>query len=387
MRIGVLSWESLYTLQVGGLGVVATRLCEELAKVGHEVYMFTRGAPGQPSYMYINGVNYYICEFDPGMNCMQFAYNMSMSMVKTLREVEKYEGKFDVIHGHDWMVVDALDKLKKERYPVVLTFHSTEYGRNGSKFGDWWEFREISKKEWWGGQISDVVTTVSNAMKGELNWLYKVPMNKIEVIPNAVDPAKYQLNVDPAEIKKRYGIDPSSPLIHFVGRMEYQKGPDLLVEAIPKVLESHPQAMFVFSGSGGMKGYLEQRARELGVSHAVKFLGFVPYREFLEILNACDIVCLPSRNEPFGIALLEAWAAGKPVVATDVGGLGENIENFVDGVKVFPWPDSIAWGINYLLESEDGREFVARGGREKVKKFSWANSLAKLLKVYERVLG
>jgi len=212
-------------------------------------------------------------------------------------------------------------------------------------------------------------------------------MNKIEVIPNAVDPAKYQLNVDPAEVKKRYGIDPSSPVIHFVGRMEYQKGPDLLVEAIPKVLEAHPQARFIFSGSGGMKGYLEQRARELGISHATRFLGFVPYREFLEILNACDIVCLPSRNEPFGIALLEAWAAGKPVVATDVGGLGENIENFVDGVKVFPWPESIAWGINYLLESADGREFVARGGREKVKKFSWANSLAKLLKVYERVLG
>ena len=385
MRIAVLSWESLYTIQVGGLSVVATGLAENLAKAGHEVYFFTRRAPGQSQYLFINGVHYYTCQFDLGQNSLAFAYNMSKSMVGGLHEVEKYRGEFDIIHGHDWLVVEALHDLKNEGYPVILTFHSTEYGRNGGNFGDWWEFREISGKEWYGGFIADRVTTVSSAMKKELNWLYSIPLEKIDVIPNAIDPTKYKLNIDIGKIKKSYGVRPSAPTVQFIGRMEYQKGPDILVEAIPKVLANRRDVRFIFAGSGGMRGYLERRASELGVAYATRFLGFVPYWNFLELLNSCDIVCLPSRNEPFGIALLEAWAAGKPVVAADVGGLGENIENFVDGVKVYLNPDSVAWGINYLLNHSAALERLGAKGREKVKEFSWSNIVDKLLKVYSSV--
>jgi glycosyltransferase involved in cell wall biosynthesis len=135
-----------------------------------------------------------------------------------------------------------------------------------------------------------------------------------------------------------------------------------------------------------MKNYLEKRVQELNVAHAVRFLGFVPHWEFLELLNACDIVCLPSRNEPFGIALLEAWAAEKPVVATDVGGLGENIDNFINGVKVYVNPDSVAWGINYLLNSPGEMHKIALEGSKKVLKFSWRNIINKLINVYNMVL-
>jgi len=386
LRIAILAWETLYTVQVGGLGIVATRFAEELAKAGHDVYIFTRGAPGQPQYLSINGVNYFICKFNMGENPLQFAHNMSNSMVEGLHEVEKHEGKFDIVHGHDWLVVDALHELKKDGHHSVLTYHSTEYGRNGNTFGDWWEFREISGKEWYGGYIADRVTTVSHVMKGELNWLYKVPIEKIDVISNAVDPVKHKLKVDPGRVKEKYGIHPLAPVVQFIGRMEYQKGPDLLVQAIPKVLAKRWDVKFVFSGGGLMESYLRHLAEDLGVAHATRFLGFVPYWQFLELLNSCDIVCLPSRNEPFGIALLDAWAAGKPVVAADVGGLCENIENFVDGVKVYPNPESIAWGINYLLGSPDAIKVIAEGGKEKVKQFSWNNALNKLLNTYQLAL-
>jgi len=194
------------------------------------------------------------------------------------------------------------------------------------------------------------------------------------VIPNGIDPKEFKLNVDPGRVKERYGIHPLAPVVLFVGRLEYQKGADILLEAIPKVLANRWDVKFVFTGQGAMREYLIWRANELGVSHAVLFLGFVPHWEFLELLNACDIVSLPSRNEPFGIALLEAWAAEKPVVATDVGGLRENIENFKDGVKVYVNPDSVAWGINYLLG-------------EKVKRFSWKESIRKLMGTYSKILG
>ncbi|MEM2882389.1 MAG: glycosyltransferase family 4 protein [Candidatus Bathyarchaeia archaeon] len=385
MRIALLSWESSYTIQVGGLAAAVSGLAEGLAKAGHEVYLFTRRAPGQPHYMHINLVHYYGCSFDWGQNILALAYNMSKAMVENLRFVERYVGKFDIIHGHDWLVVDALHDLKGDGYPLILTFHSTEYGRRGGSFGDWWEFKEISGKEWYGGYIADRITTVSNHMKNELNWLYNVPLDKIEVVPNGIDPSLFKLNVDPGRIKERYGIHPLAPLIIFVGRMEYQKGPDLLLEAIPKVLGNRWDAKFIFIGDGGMRNYLEGRANELGVGHAVKFLGFVPHPQYLEILNSCDIVCLPSRNEPFGMTLLEAWAAGRPIVATDVGGFGENIDNFNNGVKVYTNPESVAWGINYLLNSPEAMKRISERGEEKVRNFSWENVAKKMENIYSKV--
>ncbi|MEM2863653.1 MAG: glycosyltransferase family 4 protein [Candidatus Bathyarchaeia archaeon] len=112
----------------------------------------------------------------------------------------------------------------------------------------------------------------------------------------------------------------------------------------------------------------------------------MPHWEYLELLNSCDILCFPSRNEPFGIVLLEAWAAGKPVVASDVGGLGENIENFIDGVKVYVNPESVAWGINHLLNSPEAMRKVAEGGAIKVKNFDWRILARKLKNTYLSVL-
>jgi len=357
-----------------------------LAKLGWEVHFFTRRAIGQPEYMYINGVHYHTCLFDPGGNSLAFAYNMSKAMVRCLREVERYMGKFNLVHGHDWLLVDALHELKGDGYPIVLSFHSTEYGRHGGVFGDWWEFKEISGKEWYGGYIADRVTTVSHYMRDELNRLYRIPLDKVDVIPNGIDPDDYRLKVDPGRIKEKYGIHPLAPVILFTGRLVYQKGPDLLVEAIPKVLANRWDARFIFAGEGDMKDHLEARARELGVAQSTTFLGYVPHWEYLELLNSSDILCFPSRNEPFGLVLLEAWAAGKPVVASDVGGLGENIENFTDGIKVYVNPDSVAWGINYLLNSPEAMRKIAEGGAAKVKNFEWKILAGKLKDTYLTVL-
>ncbi len=387
MKIAFLVWESLRSIRVGGLATVATNLAEELAKRGHEIHIFTRADKGQTDYAYINGVHYHRVVFDPGPNILAFAHNMSKAMVTSLHETEKYRGKFDIINGHDWHVVDALHDLKQEGYLLVLTYHSTEYGRNGGAFGDWWEFGEISGKEWYGGLICDRITTVSTSMMNELNWLYKIPIEKIDVIPNAIDPRKHRVHVDPGRVKEKYGIHPLAPVVLFMGRIEYQKGPDLLVEAIPRVLSNRWDVKFIFVGGGGMRSYLEHRANEIGVGHATRFLGKVPLWQYLESLNSGDIVCIPSRNEPFGIVLLEAWVTGKPVIATDMGGLGDNIENFVDGIKVYPNYESIAWGINYLLDNPDAMKQVIEGGREKVKQFSWDNTLSKLLNTYRSILN
>jgi hypothetical protein len=169
--LAIFSWESLYTIQVGGLGVAVTMLAEELARQGHEVSYFTRGAPGQPQYMHINGVDYHALQVDPSPSSYSFSLDMSGTMVESLHAVERHSGRFDLIHGHDWLVVDALQRLKAEGRSVVMTYHSTEFGRNGGRFGEWAASKNISDRERYAGEIANQVTTVSHHMLDELGSL------------------------------------------------------------------------------------------------------------------------------------------------------------------------------------------------------------------------
>ena len=378
------SWETAYSIRTGGLALAVTGMAKALAAKGHEVHLFTRMGDMQGDYDQIDGVNYHRCVFNPGWNLLEYAWNSCQAMIGRFYKVEETVGKFDIIHGHDWHVVDAMNELKNKGYRIVQSYHSTEFGRAGNKMGDWWEFKKVSEKEWYGGYIANRVTTVSGVLKDELKWLYQMPDWKIDVVPNGIYPEKYFKKVDPGRVKEKYGIHPLNPTILFIGRMDLQKGPDLLVEAIPHVLWHRPDAKFIMIGDGGLRLHLEWRVRDLGVSHAVRFFGSAPFETLVDALNASDIVCIPSRNEPFGIVLLEAWAAGKAVVATDVGGLRENIENFVDGVKVFTYPESIAWGINYMIDDPNRVQLLGANGKKKAEeKFSWQAAAEKLLSTYQ----
>ncbi len=387
LRVAMFSWESMHSVRTGGLAPATTGLAEALGKKGHEVHFFTRIGEGQKGDEVINSVHYHRCPFNPGNNILEYAWNMGEAMKGGFYYIEK-EGRFDVLHGHDWHIVDALAGIKNEKgYPFLLTYHSTEYGRNGGAFGDWWEFKEISGKEWYGGYISDRVSTVSHTMKNEIMGLYNVPDWKIGVIPNGIHVKRYRRKVDPGRIKERHGIHPLAPMALYIGRMVMQKGPDILLEAVPRVLAHRGDAVFVFAGEGDMRSSLEHRARELGVEHAVRFLGYVPDDVHLELLNACDFVVMPSRNEPFGLVLLEAWSAGKLVIATDLGGPGENIDNFINGIKVYPNPESIAWGINYLINDAHGVKWMGENARKKAMKvFDWSAIADMTLKVYGKLL-
>lgn len=387
LKIAMLSWESLYSIRVGGLAEAVTNLSRALSDLGHEVHLFTRSDEGQFDYEFVDGIHVHRCSFPLSDNIIELADNMCGEIVTRIQDVEERTDSFDIIHGHDWMTVDALHNLGGQGYPCVLTYHSTEFARNGGVFGDWWEFHEISNKEWYGGYVSDIVTTVSSALKDELTWLYDIPESKIRVIPNGGRIDKYKKDVDPGEVKKRYGIHPLAPVILFVGRLEYQKGPDLLVEAVPHILDHRWDAKILIAGKGGMRDYLERMIEDLGVSDSVSLLGFIPDEEYKEVLNASDIVCIPSRNEPFGLVLFEAWDAEKAVVATNVGGLEENIENFVDGIKVYPYPESIAWGINYIIDDPEGVKKLGRRGKEKLESLTWSMVADDYEELYEELLG
>jgi glycosyltransferase involved in cell wall biosynthesis len=387
MRIAMLSWESMHSICVGGVGVHVTELAAALERKGHEVHVFTRMGPGQPHYERIDGVHHHRCPFDLQPNFVDEINNMCRSFVHHLYQAEDYMGAaFDVVHAHDWLAGNALIWIKQGRgRKSILTLHSTEYGRCGNNFWQGQSAR-IREQERSATYWADRVIAVSNHLRGEVMWMYEVPQWKAATIYNGVNVRNYDGMIDPWEVKRGYQIGPMDPTVLFSGRMVFQKGPDLLVRAIPFILKFYPNAKFIFAGDGEMRGQVENTARQMGVAHATRFLGFQQNGRLTNLYKACDVVCVPSRNEPFGIVLLEAWSCGKPVVSTINGGPAEFVWHEVNGLKVYASPESIAWGLGTLFTNFEWARWMGGNGRVAVEAaFSWDTIADQVLGVYGSV--
>lgn len=383
MRIALLSWESLHSIHVGGVAAHVTELAAALERKGHEVHVLTRMGPGQPQYERIDGVHYHRCPFHPARDFVEEIKSMCRSFVHYLFETEDYIGPFDIVHAHDWLAANAMIWIQQGRQRRgVLTIHSTEYGRCGNHFYGGQSVR-IQEQERAGAHVAERVITVSGSLKKEVQWMYEVPDWKFRVVYNGVNTHNFDGFIDSAEVRRRYSIGPIDPMVLFAGRMVAQKGPDILMEAIPHLLRVHPRAKFLFAGEGDMGGAVERRAHQLGVSHATRFVGFQQNGTLVNLYKACDVVCVPSRNEPFGIVILEAWSAGKPVVSTVNGGPQEFISHNVNGLKVQANEDSIGWGLGTIFTNFEWARWMGRNGRIAAETaFSWDRIADQTLEAY-----
>ena len=383
MRIALLSWETLHSIPVGGVAVHVSELAAALERKGQDVHVFTRMGQGQREYEYIDGIHYHRCPFPLNANFATEIDDMCRSFTYHVFRTEDFIGPFDVIHAHDWLAAHAMIWIRQGRQrKSIFTMHSTEYGRCGNEFYNG-QSEYIRTCERAGAHWSDKTITVSHSLKKEVMWMYEVPDWKISVIFNGVNLHQFDGWIDPKMVRRRYGIGPMDPVILFVGRMVFQKGPDLLIEAIPSVLGSYPHAKFVFMGDGEMKPHVQWRAEQLGIAHATRFLGVKSGWELADIFKASDAICIPSRNEPFGIVVLEAWSAGKPVIATVNGGPRELIWHAVTGLTIYPNPESIAWGVKTLFSNFEWARWMGANGRVAVEKaYTWNSVADSVLSVY-----
>ncbi len=386
MRIALFSWETLHSIAVGGVGVHVSELAAALQRRGHEVHVFTRIGPGQLHYELIHGVHYHRCGFRLNPNFVDEINDMCRSFVHVCYAVEDNVGKFDVVHAHDWLASNAAVWVKEGRgRKAVLTMHSTEYGRNGNRFLGGQSHR-VQDHERHGTYCADRVITVSNQLKAEIGWLYNVPDHKTQMIYNGVNSTVFDYDVDAGAIKAKYQIGPLDPTVLFVGRMVVQKGPDILMQTLPSVLRYYPHVKYVFAGDGHMRGDVYAAAQRMGVAHAVRMLGDRRGRDLHDLFKACDVVAVPSRNEPFGIVILEGWSAHKPVVSTKRGGPAEFVWHGVNGLQVDDTPDSVAWGLGTLLSDHERCRWMGRNGRAAVDAaFSWDTIAAQTEEVYASV--
>jgi glycosyltransferase involved in cell wall biosynthesis len=386
MRIAFLSWESLHSITIGGVGAHVTELATALARKGHQVHVFTRRAPGQCGHDLVENVHYHRCTYVAHHNFVDDINNMCRAFVDRVFEVEDFIGHFDIVHAHDWLTANAMIWIKQGRgHKCLLTIHSTEYARCGNTFRSG-RSQRIRDQERAGTYWADRVIAVSGATKKEIMQIYGVPDSKISVIYNGVVPQLFDLTTDPGIDKKQYNIGPMDPTVLFCGRLTLQKGPDLLIEAIPSILRSNANAKFIFAGDGDMRGSLESRARQLGVANAIRFLGYRNGKELIHLFKLAEVVCVPSRNEPFGIVVIEAWSAHKPVVVTQIGGPAEYVEHEVNGLKIYPNPDSVICGVRTMFSDFDRARRMGHNGRKAVEeRFTWDTIVEQTLTVYHEI--
>jgi glycosyltransferase involved in cell wall biosynthesis len=199
-----------------------------------------------------------------------------------------------------------------------------------------------------------------------------VMTEKLFVVPTAVDNRFLSVVRSPQAL-----------VIGYVGRLESVKGCDVLLVAFSRILRNYPSARLIMVGDGTLRNELTRLSKSLGLENSVEFTGFVPFPEIPSYLSRFSILVLPSRSEGMPNALLQAMAAGLPVVATRVGGIPEIVEDHVEGLLVEPnSPDDLAKAINELMSSES--LCLTLGQNAKAKAANYSDD--RIIRIYESLL-
>jgi glycosyltransferase involved in cell wall biosynthesis len=211
---------------------------------------------------------------------------------------------------------------------------------------------------------------------------YRLPAAQIVVIPNGIDPAGFVPERPPAATRAALGLPSEARLIGLVGRLTRQKGPDVLIAALPALVSAWPQLRCLFVGDGVLGEELRRQAESRAVGPHCVFLG--PRRDVADLVAILEVVVLPSRSEGLPFALLEAMALAKPVVATRVGGSSEVVDDGRTGLLVPPEdPAALAQALRWLLNRPAEAAAMGRRGRERVvREFSLGHSVGALQELY-----
>ena len=387
MKILMLTWEYPPRI-VGGIARVVHDLSKRLIKDGHDVTVITYKDGEMPEYENDKGVNVYRIEnymIHPN-NFIDWIMQMNFNMIAKANELIANGEKFDVIHAHDWLVAYAAKTLKQSyNIPLISTIHATEAGRNSGIHDE--VQRYINDTEWLLTYESSEVIVNSNYMKCELQRLFGLPFEKINVVPNGININNFNGIERDYEFRRQYAMD-NEKIILYVGRLVYEKGVQNLISAMPKILNGYNDSKLVIVGKGGMYDELKNQANAMGIGHKIYFTGYLNSKEVQKIYKCADVAVFPSTYEPFGIVALEAMLAGVPAVVSDVGGLDEIINHGIDGMKSYAGnSNSIADSVLTLLYDHKLCANISKNAKAKVKEqFNWNKIAQDTHFIYEKAI-
>jgi glycosyltransferase involved in cell wall biosynthesis len=376
MRIAMIGWE-YPPFKAGGLATHCYGLTRSLADNNTKVYFFMpktkHSTNSDKKNLVIKEVGETeIFPYDRpddkaiGGKFFEAVDRYNQLVVARVKAVAKAEGRFDLIHAHDWLTMKAASVLKEELgMPMVLTIHSTEYDRSGWLYPNQW-FIDIERE---GMQKADKIIAVSQFTKRVCVEKYGINPDKITVVHNAVYPLE--------EGHKK-------EIVLFLGRLTIQKGAEFFLRAAQKVKDFEPDTKFVVAGTGDMLPRLISQAIDLGISDRTIFTGRLTEDEVKHIYGISSVYVMPSVSEPFGITALEAISAGTPTIASKTAGFSEAFKNCL---RVDFWDtDEMANKIISLLRYDPLHRTLANEGKHEIDLFTWDRVAENTLDVYREVI-
>jgi len=376
MPVLLISWEYPPVIE-GGLGRHVRKLSEHLVADGVEVHVLTRGGGRLPAEDERHGVIVHRVrepQFPKDVNAfVRWVGSMNADMRELAFELAD-QHEFDLVHSHDWLVAGAAEAVARRiGCPWLVTVHATEFGRHQG----WVQNHpqsHIHAAERAMVRRADRVITCSRYMRGHVARVFGVQPPRITVIPNGVDPRDLEpVDPDLVALRARYA-DPDQLLVLLVGRLVYEKGFHLALDALAPVIRRHGKVRFVVAGTGTAEAELKRQARKLGLSKHGSFLGWVGDDRLHSLYRVADLCIVPSIYEPFGLVALEAMASGCLCIVADTGGLREVVpDDGTVGLR-FPSRDSEALGevLEQVLTDDAARAQLVAEAREHVLRFDWA---------------
>jgi glycogen(starch) synthase len=388
-RVLILSWEYPPVIE-GGLARHVRKLAEELVRQGVTVDVLTRSsgehvtAAEQCGGVHVHRVP------EPGWprdlnRFVAWVQHMNQDML-IAGEALAEEHTYDLIHGHDWLVAHACAALADRLgAPYLTTIHATEHGRHQG-----WVQNEpqahIHAVERWMAQRADSVIVCSHYMRGHAADIFDIDEARITVIPNGIDPRDLR-PVDDLQTLRQQFAAPEEQLVLLVGRLVYEKGFQLALDALPGVIERVGKVRFLVAGSGTHEAELKAQAQRLNLAEHGVFLGWIGDDALHSLYRIADLCVVPSIYEPFGLVALEAMASGCPCIVADTGGLREVVPS---GERVglrFNGGDAAHLGvmIERLLVDQPLRDRLVAEASEHVLRFDWSDVAQRTRVVYRQL--
>jgi len=282
-----------------------------------------------------------------------------------------------LVHAHEFaMNVYGGIAARRVNVPIIATVHGTLYA--GEKWRRRLAYRLVAR-------YADRMVAVSDDVKRFLVERVGVQPAHLTTIHNGIDTTAFEPPGQKDTIRRELGISEGSPVIGTTGALRPVKGHTYLLKAMHGVVKEFPGATLVIAGEGPLLKELQDEAIKLGIEQNVRFLGF---REDVAALLECmDVFVLPSLSEGFSLSLLEAMGAGKPVVATDVGGNAEALGGGTGLLVPAQDPDGLAARLILLLRDQHLARRLASGARRRVREHFGLDRMVKSYRdLYESAL-
>lgn len=362
---------------LGGAEVHIVELIRLLADKGHNVHLFV-GNDDKAKVLFKKNVFLHTVKYKKIRNLNSYFYERA-----AIKAVLKCGVRFDLIHAkqvYPQAIIGA--KLKKKLgIPLYVTVQNPlAYKEEMVLKGIWklllsrglWALEMQIKKAL---KVADICACVSKY--SEKNAL-KMGAKKTILIPNGIDLKKF----------KFYDGNREEFLISTTSTLIPRNGIDILIEAMPKVLEEFPSARLKIAGEGPMEKQLKKRVRDLKISKNVEFLGTIEHSKIPDLVKKSHLFVRPSRFEGFGVSFIEAMALGTPVVTCPVGGIVDFVEDKKTGLLVSPEnPEELSRSIIFAFKNSKKMSEIMKNARKLVEsRYSWEKIAEKVEKAYLSLL-